>query len=154
VKSCRFHNVPAFLERTDIAVDLGEYGTAHADIAFGGNFFGLVKWDRSNAKIAPENASVFRRVGMAVKNQLNSKLKIAHPTNPYSDKIDVVTFYHEADSDDAMYRNIHVFADGQVGRSTGGTGVSAMLAMLEGRGKIAEGDVVKGEGPLGGVFEG
>lgn len=154
VKSCKFHNVPAFLEYTDVEVELGQYGKAYADISFGGNYFALIKWENEKIKINPENASIFRELGIKVKRDLNKSLKLKHPENPYINKIDVVTFYHDAEQEDAMYRNIHIFADGQVGRSTGGTGVSAMLAMLEGKGKIKKGQTVKGEGPLGGIFEG
>lgn len=154
VKSCLFHNVPAFLHSTDIPVDLGEYGEGYVDIAFGGSFFGILKWDSQRAKIGPETASLFRKLGMSIKAQLNEKLNIQHPLHQHINKIDVITFYHEADHPDALYRNIHAFSDGQVGRSTGGTGVSAMLAMLAGRGIIEHGQIVKGEGPLGGIFEG
>lgn len=154
VESCRFHNVPAFVQETGVPVDLGEYGAGTADILFGGNFFGHIHWDRSIAKIQASNAHIFRKVGASVKKQLNEKIKVRHPIHSHIDWIDIVTFYHEPDRSDATYRNIHIFGDGQAGRSPGGTGVSAMVALLAHQGKLGVGGKIMAEGPLGGVFEG
>ncbi len=154
VESCRFHNVPAFVQEIGVPVDLGEYGAGTADILFGGNFFGHIRWDRSVAKIQASNAHIFRKVGASVKKQLNEKIKVRHPIHSHIDWIDIVTFYHEPDRADATYRNIHIFGDGQAGRSPGGTGVSAMVALLAHQGKLQAGGKIMAEGPLGGVFEG
>lgn len=152
--SCKFRNVPAFCLELDVPVDLGEFGEGRADIAFGGNFFGLVRWNSEHAKIDPANTHIFRRIGREVKKELNARGGIVHPVHKHINHIDVVTFYHEPDLRDATYRNVHVFADGQIGRSPGGTGVSAMMAMYEARGEISINGRVKAEGPLGGIFEG
>jgi len=154
VKSCRFHNVPAFVQELDVPVDLGEYGQGTADIVFGGNFFGHIKWDRSIAKIEPENGHIFRKIGASVKKQLNEKIKVKHPVHSHINWIDIVTFYHEPDAADATYRNIHIFGNGQAGRSPGGTGVSAMVALRERRNGMKIGEKIIAEGPLGGRFEG
>jgi len=43
-----------------------------------------------------------------------------------------VTFWHEPTIAGAFYKNVHVFSAGQLDRSPGGTGTSAMMAMFEG----------------------
>jgi proline racemase len=155
VEWCRFENVPAFVAEQDVPVDLPEFGTVRADIAFGGNYFGIIRWDRSRLPIGPENGSRFARLGVLAKAQLRQKVKLQHPTERHITELDLVTFYHEPTRPEAFYRCVHVFSDGKMDRSPGGTGTSAMMAMLEARGQLALGQPIQAEGLLGsGTFEG
>jgi proline racemase len=55
----------------------------------------------------------------------------------------------------ALYKNVHVFSAAQLDRSPGGTGTSAMMAMLEARGRLSMNQLIRSEGLLGsGTFEG
>lgn len=152
---CRFENVPAFVAEQDVAVELPGYGTVHADIAFGGNFFALIPWDPRRLPISPENGQHFRRLGTLARDLLAAKFKLRHPTQGHIGELYVVTFWHESTRSEARYRCVHVFADGQLDRSPGGTGTSAMMAMLEARGELRIGESLRAEGLLGsGTFEG
>ncbi|HEU4381644.1 MAG TPA: proline racemase family protein, partial [Hyphomicrobiaceae bacterium] len=54
-----------------------------------------------------------------------------------------------------FYKNVHVFSAGQLDRSPGGTGTSAMMAMFHARGKLGLQQPIKSEGLVGtGTFEG
>ncbi len=155
VEWCRFENVPAFLAERDVPVELPEFGTVRADVAFGGNYFGLIRWERARLPIRPENGSHFSRLGTLARNQLREKLHLRHPTEPHITRLDLVTFYHEPTRPEARYRCVHVFSDGKMDRSPGGTGTSAMMAMLEARGEMKVGETIRAEGLLGsGTFEG
>jgi proline racemase len=155
VEWCRFENVPAFVAERDVPVDLPEYGRVTADVVFGGNYFGIIKWDRSRLPIAPENGSRFSRLGVIARDQLRRKVSLRHPTRSHITELDLVTFYHEATRPEALYRCVHVFGDGQMDRSPGGTGTSAMMAMFEARGQLRIGQRIQSEGLLGsGTFEG
>src|SRR6202043_4143465 len=71
------------------------------------------------------------------------------------DNFNFVTFWHEPTIEGALYKNVHVFSAGQLDRSPGGTGTSAMMAMLEARGRIKLNQPIRSEGLLGsGTFEG
>lgn len=77
-----------------------------------------------------------------------------HPEAPHINHINFVTFWHEPDRPDSLYRNVHVFSDGKCDRSPGSTGTSAMMAMFEARGDITLHQRIKSEGLLGsGQFE-
>jgi proline racemase len=155
VEWCRFENVPAFVVEQDVPVDLPEHGRVTADIVFGGNYFGIVRWDRSRLPIGPENGSRFSQLGVLARDQLRRKVSLRHPTQPHVTELDLVTFYHEPSRPEAFYRCVHVFGDGQLDRSPGGTGTSAMMAMLEARGELRIGQPIRSEGLLGsGTFEG
>lgn len=151
----RFENVPAFVLEQDIPVEIPSIGPAMADIAFGGNFFAIVRWPNGDRPIRPENGSMLSAIGQAVKAQINARMKIRHPTLGTMDGLHFCTLWQEPDRPDSLYRNVHVFSDGKLDRSPGGTGTSAMMAMFEARGVIKVGQKIRSEGLLGsGQFEG
>jgi len=151
----RFQNVPAFVLAQDVPVELPGYGRLTADISFGGNFFAIVRWPDRQRPIGPENAGLLAEMGLLVKRQINEKMKVQHPTKPHIAGLHFTTFWQDPDRPDSLYRNVHVFSDGKLDRSPGGTGTSAMMAMFEARGVIAVGQKIRSEGLLGsGQFEG
>ena len=155
VEWCRFENVPAYLAARDVKVVLPDFGEIKVDVSFGGNFFAIVKWDHPDWKICPQNAGFFSKLGPVVKGLVNEKVELRHPTQPHINNLEFVTFYHEPTLPDAFYKCVHVFSDGKADRSPGGTGTSAMMAMLEARGLIKVGQTIQSEGLLGtGTFEG
>ncbi len=155
VTRTRFENVTAFVEAQDVPVELPGYGALKADVVFGGNYFGILRWDDPALRISPETGSAFSELGLLVKQQLNEKMQVRHPEQPHIDHINFVTFWHEPDRADSLYRNVHVFSDGKCDRSPGGTGTSAMMAMFEARGQMGMNQRIRSEGLLGsGQFEG
>ena len=65
-----------------------------------------------------------------------------------------MTFYESSDNLKATYKNVHVFSTGQIDRSPGGTGTSAMLAYMVRKGENDGNQPVTVEGFAGGLFEG
>ncbi len=155
VEWCRFQNVPGYLAQKDITVTAPDIGEVKVDISFGGNYFITCKLDPKVCKVAPENGAWLGRTGNIIKKQINEKISLAHPEKPHITEIDLVTFYQDSEDSGADYRWVHAYRDGALDRSPGGTGTSAMLAMLEGRGEIKMGQVIQAQGLLGtGTFEG
>lgn len=151
----RFENVPAFVASEDVALELPGLGPLRADISFGGNYFAQISLQDTDLRIRPENGSRLSELGQIAKRQLNEKLDIRHPTQPHIAGLNFVTFYHEPDRADSLYRCVHVFSDGKLDRSPGGTGTTAMVALLEHKGMIKLGQTIRSEGLLGsGQFEG
>lgn len=151
----RFENVPAYVAKQDIPVHLAGYGDLTADVVWGGNYFGIVDLRGSLLRISPDNASELSRVGIAVREQLNAQLKLQHPTQQHVTDLNFITFWHEPTIEGAFYKNVHVFSAGQLDRSPGGTGTSAMMAMFEARGQMKMNQPIRSEGLLGsGTFEG
>jgi proline racemase len=155
VEWCSFENVPAFVTELDVTFDLPGYGQLSADIVFGGNFFALVKWPEDKVPIRPENAVELSRIGYLARKILLDKVKLIHPLKPHIKNLNFLTLWHGPSRPEALYRCVHIFSDGKLDRSPGGTGTSAMMAMLERRGRIKIGDLIKSEGLLGtGTFGG
>ncbi len=142
----RFENVPAYVAAQDIPVHLPGYGDLKADLVWGGNYFGIVDLTNCALRISPDNGTELARLGVLVREQINEKTRIQHPVEAHVNDLNYITFWHAPTIEGALYKNVHVFSAGQLDRSPGGTGTSAMMAMLEARGKL---------GLLGsGTFEG
>lgn len=152
---CRFENVPAYVAAQDIPLDLPGYGRVSADLSWGGNYFGIIDCRGISLRIGPENGSELSRVGVLARDMLRAKVQPQHPTQGHINNLNFVTLWHEPTIEGAFYKNVHVFSAGQLDRSPGGTGTSAMMAMFEARGQLKIGQAIRSEGLLGtGTFEG
>lgn len=151
----RFENVPAYVAEQDVEIELPTYGKLKADLVWGGNYFGIIDLRGSGLVIKPENGSELSRMGLIAREQLREKLVVQHPTEGHINNLNFITFWHEPTIEGAFYKNVHVFSAGQLDRSPGGTGTSAMMAMFEARGKLGVDQPILSEGLLGsGTFEG
>lgn len=151
----RFENVPAFVAEDNIELELPGYGKVQADLVWGGNYFGIIDLRDTTLRISPENGSELSRMGLIAREAIREKVKVQHPTEAHINNLNFVTFWHEPTIEGCLYKNVHVFSAGQLDRSPGGTGTSAMMAYFEKRGKMKIGDKITSEGLLGsGVFEG
>ena len=152
---CRFENVPAFVAERDIPVELPGLGSVKVDVSFGGNYFAQVDWNSREPRIDPSNGTLLSHLGVLIREQINAKVRLRHPTQSHITDLNYVTLYHAPTLPEARYKCVHVFSGGQLDRSPGGTGTCAMMALLEVRGEMKVGDTIKSEGLLGsGTFEG
>ncbi|UCZ52912.1 proline racemase family protein [Bacillus shivajii] len=154
VTAVTFENVPGFLEHRDVVIDLEGIGEIKTDISFGGNYFAWVNADEIGEEIHVSNGTRLKELAARIKEKVNQKVSVKHPTKPYIDKIDIVTFYSKPTIPEATYKNVHIFSDRQADRSPGGTGTTAMVARMVGRGEMDFGEEVVCEGFVGGTFTG
>jgi proline racemase len=154
VKDATLTNVPSFLYRKGVEIDLPDYGHLSVDIAFGGSFFGAIHSDELGIKVGPENTRALVNAGLAIRDALNETVGIQHPTLSHIQSVDLVTIYGEGSAPGTKYKNIHVFSDGSFDRSPGGTGTSHMMALLIGRGEMTLDEEIVSEGISGSLFRG
>jgi proline racemase len=151
----RFENVPAYVAGQDIPLDVPGLGRVSADVAWGGNYFGIIDIRGKGLEIRPENSTQLSQIGVAARQTLREKIALRHPTQAHVHDLNFVTLWHEGHLPHAFYKNVHVFSAGQLDRSPGGTGTSAMMAMLHAHGKLGLNQPIHSEGLLGtGTFEG
>lgn len=153
-ESVSFENVESFLYKENVTVNVPEIGELTMDISFGGSFFAILPASSIGLEIKPENASKFNELGMIIRDAVNEQIEIQHPTLDHIKTVDLVEFYGPATSPDATYQNVVVFGDGQVDRSPCGTGTSAKLATLYGKGEMKVGDTFVYESILCTKFKG
>ncbi|MCL6269249.1 proline racemase family protein [Sansalvadorimonas sp. 2012CJ34-2] len=149
-----FLNVPAFLYKQDVTINVPDIGKITADISFGGSFFAIVDGSQLDIDICPKNANRLCEIGMKIKDAANHQLSVVHPELPHINSIDLVEIYGPAKSEGATLQNIVVFGDGQVDRSPCGTGTSAKMATLYTKGKLALNEEFIYESVIGTTFKG
>ena len=147
-------NVPAFLFRKDVEVDVPGHGRIAIDIAFGGSFFAGVQGKLLGLEVGPENVDALVRAGLAIRKAVNQQVKVQHPTLAHIASVDLVTIWGPGRAPGARYKNIHVFSDGSFDRSPGGTGTSHMMTILIHRGLMQEDEAIVSEGITGSLFGG
>lgn len=154
VESVTFQNVPGFLEKRDVELEIEGYGTINVDISFGGNYFAWVDIKQFNEKLHPSNTAKIKMLAKLVKKAVNDKVKVQHPTKSYINYIDIVTFFDEPTIPNATYKNVHIFSENQADRSPGGTGTTAMVSRMVGRGELNLNEKIVCEGFVSGTFTG
>ncbi|MBZ2174983.1 proline racemase [Schnuerera sp. xch1] len=154
VKELTIVNVPAFLYKQDVKIEVPEIGEITLDISFGGSFFAIVHAKQLGLKIEPNNANKLKEIGLEIRDIVNKKIEIQHPTLDHIKTVDLVEIYDEPTHPDATLKNVVIFGEGQVDRSPCGTGTSAKMATLHAKGQLEEGEPFIYESILGTLFRG
>ena len=152
-KEVSFENVPSFLYKENISLEVPDYGNLNIDIAFGGSFFVLINSKQLGIDICPQNSSKLIDAGMKILEYANKAINISHPLLPHIKTIDLCEIYGEAKTKGAHMQNITVF-DGQIDRSPCGTGTSAKVAALWAKGELKLGEEFIYESVIGTLFKG
>lgn len=129
-------NVPAFLYKRDIEINVPDIGRITMDISFGGSFFAIVKAESLGVEIEPSNSQKLIKLGMKVIKAVNEQVDIQHPILSHIKTVDLCEIYGPAKSKNATLQNVVVFGQGQLDRSPCGTGTSAKMATLYAKGKL------------------
>lgn len=153
-KSVTFTNVPSFLYKRDVKVTTPKLGEVTFDIAFGGSFFAIIKDHYFGCEILPENSGKLLEMAMELRDIINKEVKVQHPILPHINTVDLVEIYGKASTEEANYRNVVIFGDGQIDRSPCGTGTSAKMASLCAKGELAVGEEFVYESITGTTFKG
>lgn len=149
VERVSFINVPSFLYARDEVVDVDGLGKIKFDIAFGGAFYAFVQAHDLGIELNPDNVHELIKKGMAVKRAVMEKSKIKHPFEQDMGFL-YGTIIIAPPCDAANHsRNVCIFADGELDRSSTGTGVSARAAIHYAKKEIALGQTISIESILG-----
>ena len=129
-------NVSSFLFARDVELNIPEVGKITVDISFGGNFFAMIPAKMLGVSVNPNNLSKLIQLGMSIKNTVNKKLKVVHPTQKHIAAVELTEIYDKPEPSKHYSKNVVIFGDGLVDRSPCGTGTSAAMAMLYGKGEL------------------
>jgi proline racemase len=170
VSGVRFTNVPSYLAAESLPVTpdgvalhgrAAQSGALSVDIGFGGAYYGIIDAADVGLRVEPGQAEELRRVGAAVTDVLRRDRTPSHPTQPdLSFVYGTIIIDHQPHSSpdgravDADMRNATVFADAELDRSPCGSGTSAILAQMFGRGRLQVGDEISNAGITGESFIG
>lgn len=154
VKKVKIKNVPSFLYRRDVRVDVSGLGNLVLDIAFGGNFYALLPASAVGLTLEVKNARAILEAGMKIMEAVGKQVPLCHPLNPEIREIKHTMFTGPADVDGASAKNTVVVYPGMLDRSPCGTGTSARMAQLFARKKLGLNQDFVHESIIGTLFTG
>jgi trans-L-3-hydroxyproline dehydratase len=154
VKSVCFQNVPSFVLAKDDTVEVPGLGRVRYDIAFGGAFYAYVQGADVGVTCTPQDFRSLIEKGMAIKRAVMESRPIPHPFEPDLGFLYGTIFIGPPQGADAHSRNVCIFAEGEVDRSSTGTGVSGRLAIHYARGDIGLNERLVVESIIGSRFKG
>lgn len=154
VGAVSFENVPAFVYRSDVSLQVPGVGDIKVDVVFGGLFFVFVDAQQVGVELIPTNAARLADLGMRILAMANERVKVRHPDLPHIDRIIDLRFYVQPGSDGVDSRNVVILGDHMVDRSPCGTGTSAETALRYARGQLGLGESFVTESIIGTRFTG
>jgi len=141
-------NIPSYRSAADVEVEVPGYGKVRGDVAWGGNWFFLVK--SHHMELSLHNVEELTAFTWAIRCALNK----AGVTGDNNGEIDHIELYAEPRTAGNHSRNFVLCPGKAYDRSPCGTGTSAKLACLYADGKLREGDTWRQESLIGSLFEG
>lgn len=135
VESVKLTNVPSFLYKTGIEVDCPDLGPIKVDVAYGGNFYAIVEPQENYRDMADFTVGDFQRISPELRRRLNEIETFIHPLHPDIQGLSHIQWTGAPTQDGSTHRNAVFYGDKGIDRSPCGTGTSARLAQLVGKGE-------------------
>jgi 4-hydroxyproline epimerase len=152
--SVTIRNVPSFVARRGIEVDVPDFGALTLDVAYGGNFYGIIEPQGAFSGLDHLGAARIVELSRSIRARVR---EIYEPIHPLDDRIRGVTHLLWADApkgEGADGRNAVFYGERAIDRSPCGTGTSARLAHLHALGRLATGASFVHESYIGSRFIG
>lgn len=151
-KEVTFKNVPSFLLK-EVEIEDPELGIVECEIAYGGNFYGIVDARKIGLDLSVENATTIINTGIRLRNAINEKEEVVHPEFSFIHGLTHMEFYTNPENELANLKNTVVVPPGGIDRSPCGTGTSAKVATLYKKGKLAINEPFVYESIVGTLFK-
>ena len=148
-----FTNVPSFVLHAGIPLQVNGR-EMRADVAFGGAFYAIVDSESAGIPVSGRRLDDLRRTGMAIKDAVESAIRVEHPLEPGLNGIYGTIFTAPPSREDADLRNVTIFAEAEVDRSPCGTGTCAVMAVLAAMGLLGPEQTFTHESIVGSRFRG
>ena len=152
-RTVRFTNVPSFVLRGGLPISVGSR-TIRVDVAYGGVFYAIVDAEAVGLGIDGRHLTSLGRMASDIMARVEAAMVVAHPLDPAMRGLGGVLFTGPATDTRAQLRSVSILAGGSAGRSASGTGLSAVMAVLDAMGLLPEDGEVEQEGVSGARFKG
>jgi proline racemase len=136
VKKVKIRNVPAFLYKKDAVVDVPGLGEVQLDIAYGGNFYGILPVEEVGLTLEKRHVPELISTGMKIMEAVEEQVLLQHPLETRISEIKHTLFTGPADVPGADAKNAVMIYPGTLDRSPCGTGTSARMAQMYARGLL------------------
>lgn len=154
IEEVRITNVPSFLYKTDLEVECPDLGMLKVDVAYGGNFYAIVESQENYSDMADYTALDFVKWSPVLRERLNALYTFEHPENSSINRLSHLLWTGKPAHAEAHARNAVFYGEKAIDRSPCGTGTSARMAQLFGKGHLKAGDDFVHESIIGSLFKG
>lgn len=155
VERVRFQNVPCFVYRKDMSVNVEGLGDISVDVAYCGAFYVYLDIKKLAIPITPENTERLVAVGMEIKNKTMEKTEFHHPESGVNWLYGTIFFESPERKGNRLFsKNICIFAKGQVDRSPTSTGTGGRIALHYAFGEMKRKDILVNRSVIDTSFEG
>jgi proline racemase len=146
-------NVPAYVVTLDSTLDVPDLGQVPYSLAFGGNFYAMVDLDSVGLPFDRSAKQEILTAGLKIMDALNKQAPPHHPEISGVDHCHHVEFIAPGSTAEHSRHAMAIYP-GWFDRSPCGTGTSARMAELWGRGQLALNQDFVNESFIGGSFTG
>jgi 4-hydroxyproline epimerase len=154
VVEVRIRNIPSFLYRSGIDVDVEGFGRVVFDVAYGGNFYAIIEPQASYPGLDAISAFDIQRLSPIIRRLINDKYSLVHPDDPTISGLRHILWAGQPHHPEAHARNAVFYGEKAIDRSPCGTGTSARMAQKAARGELKVGDDFVHESIIGSLFHG
>jgi|SRR6056297_183512 len=155
VERVRFQNVPCFIYKEDVEIELDGIGKVVGDVVYCGAFYLYLDSDKVNLKITPDNTEKLVKVGMEIKHKVMDMMEFNHPSSGVNWLYGTIFYEKPVKNQNILdTKNVCIFADGQVDRSPTGTGTGGRVALHYGKGEMLEGEILSNKSIIDTIMEG
>lgn len=154
VDSVKILNVPSFLHSEGLSVLTETLGEIYLDVAYGGNFYGIIDPQKNFSGIQDFTATQLIHMSGQIRDAMNKKFEFVHPEDDRINGMRHILWTGNTISDMATARNAVFYGDKAIDRSPCGTGTSARMAQWFAKGKLKVGDEFIHESFIGSTFTG
>jgi len=149
VKRVYIENVPSFVDKQNVPLEVEGIGTVTVDTAYGGDSFVIVDAQSLGFTLNVDEGREIVETGIRITNAANEQLDFKRKRETCGPSPDIsfcqLTNPVKIKNDIATGKNTVVIQPGKLDRSPTGTGCSARMALLYQQGKLKIGDRFIGE---------
>ena len=154
VTAVTIRNVASYVAARSVAIETPGLGPLSIDIAYGGNFYGIIEPQSSYAGLDDLGAARIVELSRDIRTRLRAAIEPVHPLDPTIRGVTHLLWADAPKSKGADGRNAVFYGERAIDRSPCGTGTSARLAHLAAKGLLKVGDSFVHESYIGSRFTG
>jgi proline racemase len=153
-KNVTIQNVPSFIYKSELWVEVPELGKVQLDIAYGGNFYAIVDAPALNLELVPRCAKQIVHYGQLIRDAIFEQVEVVHPLIPTINRCTHVRFVSPSPTPQVGTRNAVLYGAEAIDRSPCGTGTCAEMATRYAKGLLKLGEEFVSESIIGSLFYG
>lgn len=154
VTSVKITNIKSYLAAEGLTVECPDLGNLTIDVAYGGNFYGIVDVQTNFPGLEHFSADQLISWARVLRVRLNEQYNFVHPENDTIRGLSHILWTGATLKETSTARNAVFYGDKAIDRSPCGTGTSARMAQWYAQGKLKPGDTFVHESIIGSIFNG